>query len=373
MRTAAAAVLLGVLALSACTTPDDSSGTGEPTPEPTTPSSTAPTGPSTQSPSESSEPSGGPITPTTDLLDWQPVPGPVEAVVTTNGTTTVTVPQGSKTARIEGPQPLSVRAGPRGTVSHVLLDDQRAVVVVEDTLAERGDRATILDLASGGTAVLDDGSAPPTTTGGTWAMGQDLLVHATVGDDGAYCLATVSLESGQGDTPWCAEPRHGFRGAVIGDGGLSVMSFDDQRPTSCATLLAIDGADATPFEGVTDCKGWDAARFDGGMIWSEVPKPNRQDSAVFHARIGETSYDLGPGTTGSLVWCAGAAYFVRDPQADTDPARLLRFTPDAALAVVYESASQGKAFLSAPRCGGSAITITSYGDQGDEQVTAGLS
>ena len=60
------------------------------------------------------------------------------------------------------------------------------------------------------------------------------------------------------------------------------------------------------------------------------------------------------------------------PRLGRRPARLLRFSPDGTLAVVYESASQGNAFLSAPRCGGDAITITSYGDQGDEQVTADL-
>ena len=185
----------------------------------------------------------------------------------------------------------------------MLVDQQRVVVVIEDKLAERGDEATIID-SSGGTAMLDETSSPPTTTGGTWAMGQETLVHATVGDDGAYCLATVSLESGQGDAPWCAEPRHGFRGAVISDAGLSVMSFDDQRPVSCATLLAIDGADATPFEGVTDCQGWDALRLGDGTVWSEVPKPKRQDDAVFHARSADRRYDLGPGTTGTLTCCA---------------------------------------------------------------------
>jgi hypothetical protein len=245
------------------------------------------------------------------------------------------------------------------------------VVVREDKRAQRGDDATIID-TSGGTATLDGSSSPPTTVGGTWAMGQETVVHATIGDDNAYCLATVSLESGQGDSPWCAEERHGFRGAVISDAGLSVMSFDDQRPASCATLLAIEGADATPLDGVTECRGWDAARLDDGAVWSEVPKPNRQEDAVFHARVGDTTYDLGPGTTGSLVWCGGAAYFVRDPQADADPSRLMRFSPDGTLAVVYESASQGNAFLSVPRCGGDAITITSYGDRGDEQVTADL-
>ena len=253
----------------------------------------------------------------------------------------------------------------------MLVDEQRVVVVVEDTLAERGDKATILDM-SGGTAMLTGSSSPPTTTGGTWAMGQETIVHATVNPAGDYCIATVSLESGQGSEGWCAMPHHGFRGAVITPAGLSVMSFDDTRPVSCATLLAIAGDTPTPIEGVTECRGWDVALLDGGAIWSEVPQPNRSEKAVFKASVDGTTYDLGPGTTGSLVWCGSAAYFVRDPQTKADPARLMRFTRDGALAVVFESASTGNAFLSAPRCGGDAITLTSYGEQGDEQVTAPL-
>jgi hypothetical protein len=361
------AVTATCLALTACTA-SDSSVPPEPSPPPGT-SEPSPTDSSTPSASPTS--GGGTVKPTTDLLDWRPVPGPVDEDVTRSSTFTVTVTADDTTARITGAQSLELGSRGRVSVSTVLVDQERVVVVMEDERAERGDEATIID-SSGGTAVLDGSSSPPTTVGGTWAMGQESVVHATIGDDNAYCLATVSLESGQGDSPWCAEERHGFRGAVISDAGLSVMSFDDQRPASCATLLAIDGAEATPLDGVTKCRGWDAARLDDGAVWSEVPKPNRQEDAVFRARIGDTTYDLGPGTTGSLVWCGGAAYFVQDPQADTDPARLLRFSPDGTLAVVYESASQGNAFLSAPRCGGDAITITSYGDQGDEQVTADL-
>jgi hypothetical protein len=367
-RLVAWAVLL--MALTACTSKDDSSTSPEPTSETTaseaTPTETSP------APTETSSSPSGPVTATKDLYDWRPVPGSVKETVTRSSRMTVTLTADSKTARISGAQSLELGAGKRSTISTVLVDDQRVLVVVEDTLAERPDEATILD-ASGGSTMLDRSSSPPTTVGGTWAMGQDTVVHATVGSGGAYCLATFSLESGQGSAGWCAEPRHGFRGAVITDAGLSVMGFDDKRPVSCATLLAIDGTHATPFAGVTDCKGWDAARLDDGAVWSEVPKPNHQDEAVFHASVGDTTYYLGPGTTGSLVWCAGAAYFVRDPQNDTDPARLMRFTPDGSLAVVYESKSRGNAFLSVPRCGGDAITLTSYGDQGDEQVTADLS
>ncbi len=362
---AATAGLLALTALTGCTTGGESSGNAEPTPAPSTPST--PTTSTTIDPVPTDHASA-----LLDLLDWRPVPGPVDDTVTRSSRTTVTVTTDNKTARIEGAQSLELGSGNRSTISTVLVDEQRVVVVVEDTLAERADEATVLD-SSGGTAMLDGSSSPPTTTGGTWAMGQETLVHATVGDDGAYCLATVSLESGQGDTPWCAEPRHGFRGAVISDAGLSVMSFDDQRPVSCATLLGIDGSDATPFDGVTDCQGWDTVRLGDGAVWSEVPEPNRQDDAVFRARIGGQLLDLGAGTTGSLVYCAGAVYFVRDPQTDDDPARLIRVTTEGGMSIVYESTSTGNAFLSPPRCGGDAITLTSYGEQGDEQVTADLS
>lgn len=368
---AAVAALMLVSALSACTTNGDSSST---TPTPTS-SSSAPTTPTSPTTSIHSTPfpTDGEVTPTQDLLDWQPVPGPVDSTVTVGGGWTVSTDAGGKVARIDGPQPQTVKAGKNGQVTQVLLDGTRAVVVVQDTLAEHGDRATIVDLTSGGTATVDERTDPPTTTGGTWALGQEMVVHASVGPDGAYCLATVSLESGQGSVGWCAPADNGFRGAVITPAGLSVMSFDNARPVSCATLLSIEGDQATPFDGVTDCQGWDAALLDGGAIWSEVPKPHRQEQAEFHARVGDQPLDLGPGTTGSLVWCGSAAYFVRDPQTKTDPARLLRFTPDGTLAVVYESKSHGNAFLSAPRCGGDTITLTSLGEAGDEQVSATIS
>jgi hypothetical protein len=368
---AAAAALLLASTLSACTPSDDSTTSPTPSPSPP-PSSGTPTPSESTTTSPSATPTGGEVTPTQDILDWQSVPGSVDDTVTRSTRTTVTVNAGNKTARIAGPQSLELGAGKRSTISTVLVDEQRVVVVVEDTLAERGDEATILD-TSGGTAMLTGSSSPPTATGGTWAMGQETIVHATVNPDGGYCVATVSLESGQGSEGWCAAPNHGFRGAVITPAGLSVMSFDDTRPVSCATLLAIEGDAPTPIDGVTECSGWDAALLEGGAIWSEVPQPNRSEKAVFHASVDGTAYDLGPGTTGSLVWCGSAAYFVRDPQTKTDPARLLRFTTDGTLAVVYESASTGNAFLSAPRCGGDAITLTSYGEQGDEQVTADLS
>ncbi len=83
--------------------------------------------------------------------------------------------------------------------------------------------------------------------------------------------------------------------------------------------------------GVTECKGWDSALLDDGAVWSVVPKENRIESADFFARAGEGYFDLGPGTSGSLTPCGDAAYFVRDPQRDGDPARLMRWSADGEL------------------------------------------
>ncbi len=69
--------------------------------------------------------------------------------------------------------------------------------------------------------------------------------------------------------------------------------------------------------------------------------------------------------------CAGAAYFVRDPQLEGDPARLLRWD-GASLTIVYE-APAGQSFLDAPRCGDAALVLTAHSEGGDEQLMAALS
>ena len=68
--------------------------------------------------------------------------------------------------------------------------------------------------------------------------------------------------------------------------------------------------------------------------------------------------------------CADAAYFVRDPRAEGDPAQLLRWD-GSSLAVVYE-APAGQSFLEAPRCGDAAVVVTALSEEGDEQVMAAL-
>ena len=152
------------------------------------------------------------------------------------------------------------------------------------------------------------------------------------------------------------------------------MTFDDARPVACRTLNLLDGSGLPqPIEGPEDCLGWDVAATADGALWSEVPKPRRQEEAHFYASVDGTYVDLGPGTTGSAVPCGDSVFFVRDPQGDSEPARLMRWTPDHALEIAYESASTGNAFLGEPVCGGGVLTLSSFGEAGDEQVWASVS
>ena len=125
------AVTATCLALTACT----ASGSSVP-PEPSPPPGTSEPPPTDSStPSASPTSGGGPVKPTADLLDWRPVPGPVEQDVTRSSTFTVTVTADDTTARITGAQSLELGSGGRVSVSTVLVDQERVVVVMEDKRA----------------------------------------------------------------------------------------------------------------------------------------------------------------------------------------------------------------------------------------------
>jgi hypothetical protein len=152
------------------------------------------------------------------------------------------------------------------------------------------------------------------------------------------------------------------------------MTFDDARPVACRTVNLLDDSGVPqPLEGPEDCTAWDVAATADGAVWSEVPRPRRQEEARFHASADGTHFDLGPGTTGTAVPCGDSVFFVRDPQGPDEPARLMRWTPQRALEVAYESPSTGNAFLGEPACGGGVLTLSSYGEQGDQHVWATVS
>jgi hypothetical protein len=185
-------------------------------------------------------------------------------------------------------------------------------------------------------------------------------------------VATVDLSTGTGTRGWCAQPRHGFSTASVTNDGISMMTFDDHRP-SCRSLVDVSGDRLTPIPGVTPCKGWDSARVGGSTVWSVTPNERRIEVAHFYAHTPTGWYDLGRGTSGSLVTCDGSAYFTRDPGSRTDPATLLRWSPDTtSLSVAFASRGTGNAFLAPPRCGGTHLTVTAYEQAGDQQVTTRL-
>ena len=128
----------------------------------------------------------------------------------------------------------------------------------------------------------------------------------------------------------------------------------------------VDWAEPTP------CKGWQAVAAESLSVWTEVPKENNVETALAYAATPDRRLALGKTAAGSLTWCAGAAYFVRDPEGADEPARLLRVTDAGAFQTVYESKATGDAFLSTPRCGGDRITVSAYSSAGDEQVSAAL-
>ena len=360
MRARLVVLLVAALLLAGCAADEP---TPAPPPTPTNGESPDPTEPTDDT--GSAAPSEEPAT-----LDWRPVPGPVDDEVTVSGAWTMRRFESGGRVELSGPQALTIDAPRDFRISDALTDGEYAVVVAEHERAEQPNQATVVELATGDRTIVGGSSAVPTTVGGTWALGSGLLVHATTsGRD--YCLATVDLLTGRSRRGPCVPPRHGLTNATVSSGGITVMTFDDSRP-SCRTLQRVVGTELEPIGGVEECRGWEAVTTETAAIWAAVADERRVEASMLFADAGSGPVQVGPVTTGTLTWCGDAAYVVRDPQRDTDPARLLRVASDGSVDVVYESPGAGRAFLSAPRCGGTDLTVTAYTDEGDEQVTAPL-
>jgi hypothetical protein len=342
-----------LLALAACGGDGDDP---EATPA-TTSSAAAPTEPVTSS---------GPVTaePTTNLLDWQPVSQKGRVVST--GELTATVDTAGTTVAFSGARTVTVRAGEGWRVTDVLLSEAYAVVVRQDELEEQPMRFTVLRTSTGATRELP-GLTP--TPGGPVTLHGDQLRYPMV-DDELYCLVGYDIGEQSGHISYCAPEHHGFSNVTSSPAGTALMTFDNKRPVSCRTLVTLAEDDTvTPLAGVPDCTGWDVLATPDGAVWSTLPKEQQVERGAFSARADGQVYVLGTGATGSLTWCGDSAYFVRDAQKGGH-AQLLRWTPEHTLEIAYESPGRGEAFLEAPRCGGSVLTVSAYGEGGDEQVSA---
>lgn len=366
--------LAALLVLTSCSPGDDG-----PEPTPTSSAGTVtPSGTPTDSPPPSGPDGGTPdapavVDPVNDPLAWEPTPGDVADTVTVGDGWVLTVAADGRRATLDGDRTSTVRAGGRFRITDALLSPAYAVVVASDRLEEQPARATVVDLATGAQTTLDGDSDIPTVNGGSWALGDGVVLHPTLGDDRAYCLGSSGLGGRPSDIVWCAPRRHGFTNVRVGPGGTSVMTFDDSRP-SCRTVGRVADGDVTPFDGAPDCTGWDGVLLAGSRVWTVPTDESRVEEGRVFAAIGDAFYDLGSGRTGTLVACDGAAYFARDPARDGGAAQLLRWTDDGTLSVVYESEAGGESYVAGtPRCGGGRLTISVLSAQGDEQVSSATS
>lgn len=355
-RTTVALALLLVLA--GCSGAGDP-GPGEASAEPTT--STAPSGGTREDPTVAE--------PVEAILDWSDTGREAGTSYLRGPEWEAAAGSGGSSVVLTGPgQELTVDAGRGRTISTFLMSTEWAVVVRQDTAERRPSLVEVVDLAAGERVTF---AGPPPASGGSWALTGADLHYPTYGDDRAYCLATSALADSNGEDGWCAPEGTGFSGLTASEVGVGVMTFDDERPVACRTANLLDGSGVPqPVEGPTECLAWDVAPAQDGVVWSEVPDPQRQEEAHFHASTHDGSFDLGPGTTGTLTPCGDSLFFVRDPQSADEPARLMRWSPDRTLEVAYESASTGNVFLGEPACAAGVLTLSSFGEEGDEQVWA---
>lgn len=356
-RYAAAAALL--VALAGCSADGDSRDDKQPVADPST-SAAEPGATTTAEPERA-------------ILDWQPVPGSLDDTVIDAGDWTVTIPESRTEARISGTLDKAIPAGRDRTIQDVFVSDTGfAVVVARDEREERPLAITTVELDTGVTHRAQD---PLPAPNGDVAVGLDALHYATY-DAGLYCFATAP-GVGPGEVTWCASERQGWRNPLDTHAGPSILTFDDQRP-SCRTPVHFPvGTEAVPVPGIEECKAWDIGLTADGAVWSTIPQETRIENAHFFARAGAstvagadgTTYDLGPGVSDSLFSCGDSMFFTRDA-GGRSPAQLLRWTPDATLEVAYEAPGTGEGFVNAGCASYDRLTVTAYGEGGDERVSA---
>ncbi len=326
------------------------------------PSDSGSASPSTGAPT--TEPADGP-------LEWKPTGhDPDERVIVGDRWTAVVT---ETEVAFEGEERIVVPAAEGGSVDAVLLAGDTAVVSASFGGEASTGWGVLVDLGTGEQTRI---VSPEPANGGGWAMVDDDLYYPTLGEGGAYCLATMATADTNGEDGWCAPARTGFTNLSASEHGVGLVTFDDRRPVSCRTAHLLDQASQPrPVDAPTQCKVWDIAATATGVIFSEVPKAQRQEVARFRAKADGPDgpvQNLGGGTTGTLIACGGDAFFVRDPQAPSDPARLMRWNGED-LSVAFESTSIGNTFIGEPECADGIVTLNVFGEEGDEQVSASVS
>ncbi|MCW2832389.1 MAG: hypothetical protein JWN68_342 [Nocardioides sp.] len=363
MRRAARTAMAATLLLLAAACADDER---EPAEAPTTSSAAA-----SEAPSETESAPTEPVEPA-QQLEWQPTGHGVDERVVVGESWTALAQRGD--VRFEsttGGDDVVLDAVTSGEVDALLLDGETAVVSYSFGGEVASGLGYRVDLSTGEQIKI---VVPEPANGGDWALVDNSLYYPGLAEDGRACLATLAVADGNGEDGWCPPGRVGIAELDANEHGVAAMLFDYGSDISCRTLTLLDRAGVPqPVDGPGECIGWDIAATSTGIIFSEVPRPRRQERAVFSTITeGGQPQILAKGTTGSLVSCGGDAFFVSDPTTASEPARLMRWD-GTDLSVAYQSASKGNAFLGRPECADGILTISSFGEDGDEQVYARVS
>ncbi|MGH3359153.1 MAG: hypothetical protein ACRDO7_10150 [Nocardioidaceae bacterium] len=228
----------------------------------------------------------------------------------------------------------------------------------------------VFDLRDGTRRMVgDEGSAPPPAMAGSVSMHDGELAYAT-GSNRHYCLAKLDLASLDGKRLRCAEPlKEGFTQFRLTSTGFGYTSFDDRQPSSCMTLKTIRDDENDVIEAAKNCVGWEVVPGPDSDLWLQVRNPNRVEQARAYARTSDGEVrNLGPAMSGSTTWCDGSTYFVRPAQADGRADDLMRWSPESGLDVVWTPQGKDVAFVFAPHCGGSTITIPGFDRDQDPMI-----
>ena len=362
-----------------------------PRPTPRSPPSSSSPSSSTSSPSERRRP---PVRPTAtpspqapvgsrtrpgaaragrDLLDWTPRPGSGRRHGDPRRWSQLPVDEAAPGRRADGRTASTTSAPPRGSRSPTPCSTAAGPSSCCRTGRRRARRPRPWSTcAAAGRSSMDGSSAVPTVNGGTWALGEGHLLHATTDRGGATASPRWTWRRGPPSAAG-APRRHGFNAARITPGRGHAAHLRRPRPVACRTAVRLDGTTSRRCPASRDCKALEslALRRRRGLVGDpEGARRSRRPTSTPapRRRAGSTSVRPPPGRSpGAATRRTSRA--TRSATATTP--RCCGGRPTAA-STWSTSPPAAQAFLTAPRCGGDTVTVTALAQSGDEQVSAPL-
>ena len=252
------------------------------------------------------------------------------------------------------------------------MSEDWAVVVRQDKAETAPSEVAVVDLTTGETGEV---ATPPAASGGSWALTAGDLYFPTYGDGGAYCLATAALADSNGEDGWCAPDRSGFSGLTASEHGVGDDDLrrrppgglpHGQPPRRQRRAAAARGSGRLHGVGRRGhrrrrrvVRGAQAAPTGGG------PFPRLRRRHLLRPRTGHDRHRR-PLRRLGLLRPRPAGSRRAGPADALDPASARSRSPTS-------PPSTGNAFLGEPTCGGGVLTLSSYGEKGDEHVWATVS